>query len=102
MEIVKELKKISGVETVLVVDKTGIPAGFFDDKSSPEISAMTASLLGLGGYYINKFGGEDLECITIEGSKTQIFLFPYMDRVFIVSSKNMGLKEQILNIVRRS
>ena len=90
--VLSTIQKIRGVESVFLVEKVGLPTEFLGDQNATEVSAMTASLWGLGEYYITKFGEGDLNHISIESNEHKIITFSCNNKILVVSGKkNMSL-----------
>jgi Uncharacterized distant relative of homeotic protein bithoraxoid len=96
-EALSTIREIEGIESVLLVEKVGLPAGLLGDKNASEISAMTASLWGLGEYYIKKFGNGGLDHITVESNKNKILTFSCNSKILVVSGKKDVITEDLKN-----
>jgi len=93
--MIDEIRALPGVKEVMLVEKTGLPLQYIN----PELSAMTASLWGLGEYYTGKFG-DKLKIIEIDGSKTVILAFLYRDDIILIIAEDEKVKDRLKEIVR--
>lgn len=86
---IASIKEMEGVESVILAEKVGLATEAFlaKDKDVSEISAMAASLWGLGEYYIRKLGRGILRCITVESDKSKVLTLPFKGKVLVVSAK---------------
>jgi len=96
-ETLSTIREMKGVDSALLVEKVGLPACLLGDKNASEISAMTASLWGLGEYYIQKFGNGDLNHVIVESNKNKILTFSCNNKILVVSGKKDALTEDLKN-----
>jgi predicted regulator of Ras-like GTPase activity (Roadblock/LC7/MglB family) len=94
MKDLDRIKKLPGVREAVLVEKTGIPAY----GKEVALSAMTASLWALGGYFTARFQDE-LRCVEINGSSMSIFAFPYGENVLLVVAADGKVKDEISELV---
>lgn len=90
MRSLDRIKKLPGVKEVMLVEKTGIPAY----GKEVALSAMTASLWALGGYFTGRFMDEP-RCVEINGANVSIFAFPYDDDILLVVATDESVKNEI-------
>lgn len=91
------IKKIEGVDSIILVEKVGLAAESFlpKDKDTAEISAMAASLWGLGEFFIKRLGSGKLECISVESKRSKILTFPFEGKVLVISTKKDVATEEL-------
>lgn len=98
------LKDIDGVDSIILAERIGIVVESFlpKDKDTTEISAMAASLWGIGEYFISKLGSGELNCITIESKKTNIMVFPYKGKILVIGVKKDFATEEFKKKVQNT
>lgn len=95
--MIAEIRALPGVKDAMLVERTGLPQQYIN----PELSAMTASLWGLGEYYTGKFG-DKLKSIEINGSKTVILAFLYEEDILLVIAEDEKVKDRLKEIIETS
>ena len=93
---IEALKNINGVDSIILAERIGLVVESFlpKDKDTTEISAMAASLWGIGEYFISKLGSGKLNCITVESEKTSIMVFPYRGKILVIGVKKGNATEK--------
>jgi len=94
MKPLDRIRKLPGVKDVLLVEKTGIPS--YGKEAA--LSAMTASLWALGGYFTEKFEDE-LRHIEIDGEKVSIYTFPYNGNILLVIATDERVRNEVREII---